>query len=97
MCLACDNPACFVSLRRAFFQLPIGVVGSNFVIRLPTISAYHQSGGKYFLKLFQRYQKTWSSISAAEKLREVLEQAKQKEKPVDKVSKNETDAVAIVA
>jgi hypothetical protein len=39
------------------------------------------------LKLFQRYQKTWSSISAAEKLREVLEQAKQKEKPVDKMSK----------
>jgi hypothetical protein len=49
MCLACDNPASFVSLRHAFFQLPIGVVGSNFVIRLPTISAYHQSGGKYFL------------------------------------------------
>jgi PHD/YefM family antitoxin component YafN of YafNO toxin-antitoxin module len=47
--------------------------------------------------LFQRYQKTWSSISAAEKLREVLEQAKQKEKPVDKMSKNETDAVAIAA
>jgi PHD/YefM family antitoxin component YafN of YafNO toxin-antitoxin module len=43
------------------------------------------------------HEKTWSSISAAEKLREVLEQAKQKEKPVDEVSKNETDAVAIVA
>jgi hypothetical protein len=29
-------------------------------------------------KLFQRYQKTWSSISAAEKLRDVLNQAKAK-------------------
>jgi hypothetical protein len=48
-------------------------------------------------KLFQRYQKTWSRISAAKKLRDVLEQAKQKEKPVDKMSKNETDAVAIAA
>jgi hypothetical protein len=48
-------------------------------------------------KLFQRYQKTWSRISAAEKLREVLEQAKQTEKPVDKMSKNETDAIGIAA
>jgi hypothetical protein len=47
--------------------------------------------------LFQRYQKTWSSISAAEKLRDVLDQAKQKEKAVDKMSKNESDAVAIAA
>ncbi|HEX7295998.1 MAG TPA: IS256 family transposase [Pyrinomonadaceae bacterium] len=56
-----------------------------------------RSGLHLIFKLFQRYQKTWSSISAAEKLREVLEQAKQKEKPVDKMSKNETDAVAIAA
>jgi hypothetical protein len=33
--------------------------------------------------------RTWSRISAAEKMRDVLEQAKQKEKPVDKMSKNE--------
>jgi hypothetical protein len=33
--------------------------------------------------------RTWSRISAAEKMRDVLEQAKQKEKPVDKTSKNE--------
>jgi hypothetical protein len=48
-------------------------------------------------KLFHRYHKTWSSISAAEKLRDVLEQSKQKEKSVDKMSKNEMDAVAIAA
>jgi putative transposase len=36
-------------------------------------------------KLIQRYQKTWSRISAAQKLRVVLDQAKQKEKPVDKM------------
>ena len=56
-----------------------------------------RSGLHLVFKLFQRYQKTWSRISAAEKLRDVLEQAKQKEKPVDKMSKNETDAVAIAA
>lgn len=53
-----------------------------------------RSGVHLVFKLFQRYQKTWSRISAAEKLRAVLEQAKQKEKPLDKMSKNETDAIA---
>ena len=56
-----------------------------------------RSGVHLVFKLFHRYQKTWSRISAAEKLRDVLTQAKQKEKPVDKLSKNETDVVAIAA
>ena len=56
-----------------------------------------RSGLHLIFKLFQRYQKTWSRISAAEKLRDVLEQAKLKAKPLDKMSKNESDAVAIAA
>jgi hypothetical protein len=36
-------------------------------------------------------------ISAADKLRDVLEQAKQREKPVDKMSKTNADAVAVAA
>ena len=56
-----------------------------------------RSGLHLIFNLFQRHQKTWSSISAAEKLRNVLEQATQQEKPVDKMSKNETDAVGIAA
>jgi hypothetical protein len=56
-----------------------------------------RSGVHLVFKLFQRYQKTWSRISAAEKLRDVLEQAKQTENPVDKMSKNETDANGIAA
>jgi putative transposase len=55
-----------------------------------------RSGVHLVFKLFQRYQKTWSRISAAEKLRDVLDQAKEKEL-VDKLSKNETDSVAIAA
>jgi hypothetical protein len=38
-----------------------------------------RSGVHLVFKLFQRYQKTWSRISAAEKLRDVLDHAKQKE------------------
>jgi transposase-like protein len=56
-----------------------------------------RSGVHLVFKLFQRYQKTWSRISAAEKLRDVLELAKQTEKPVDTMSKNETDANGIAA
>jgi transposase-like protein len=56
-----------------------------------------RSGVHLIFKLFQRYQKTWSRISAAEKLRDVLELAKQTEKPVDTMSKNETDANGIAA
>ena len=56
-----------------------------------------RSGLHLVFKLFQRYQKTWSSISAAEKLPDVLQQAKQKEKLVDKMSKNETDEINIAA
>jgi hypothetical protein len=56
-----------------------------------------RSGLHWIFKLFQRYQKTWSGISAPQKMRDVLDQAKQKEKPVDKMSKNETDAVPIAA
>jgi hypothetical protein len=56
-----------------------------------------RSGLHLIFKLFQRYQKTWSRISAAEKLRDVWDQAKQKEKPVDQISGNEADAVAIAA
>jgi transposase-like protein len=37
-----------------------------------------RSGLHLIFKLFQRYQKTRSSISAAEKLRDVLDQAKQR-------------------
>lgn len=55
-----------------------------------------RSGVHLIFKLFERYQKTWSKISAAEKLREVWDQAKRKEKPVDKMSKTETE-VAIAA
>lgn len=55
-----------------------------------------RSGVHLIFKLFERYQKTWSKISAAEKLREVWDQAKRKEKSVDKMSKTETE-VAIAA
>jgi len=55
-----------------------------------------RSGVHLVFKLIQRYQKTWTRISAPEKLRAVLE-PKQKQKPVDKMSKNETDSVAIAA
>lgn len=55
-----------------------------------------RSGVHLIFKLIERYQKTWTRISAPEKLRAVLEQA-QKEKPVDKLAKNETDSVAIAA
>jgi putative transposase len=56
-----------------------------------------RSGVHLVFKLIQRYQKTWTRISAPEKLRAVLEPEKQKQKPVDKMSKNETDSVAIAA
>lgn len=55
-----------------------------------------RSGVHLIFKLIERYQKTWTRISAPEKLRTVLEQAKQKQKPVDKMV-NETDAAALAA
>ena len=105
-CLLTDLDAC---LR--FFDYPqehwkhlrtTNPVESTFsTMRLRTDAAKRfrtaRSGLHLIFKLFQRYQKTWSSISAAEKLRDVLDQAKAKEKPVDKMSKNETDALGIAA
>ena len=44
------------------------------------LSCTARSGLHLVFKLFQRYQQTWSSISAAEKLRDVLDQAKAKRK-----------------
>jgi len=55
-----------------------------------------RSGVHLIFKLIQRYQKTWSRISAPEKLRAVLK-SRQKQKAVDKMSKNETDSVSIAA
>lgn len=53
-----------------------------------------RSGVHLLFKLIQRYQKTWTRISAPEKLRQVLEP---KQKPLDKLSKNETNSAAIAA
>ena len=78
---------------------PVESVFSTMRLRTDAAKRFRtaRSGVHLVFKLIQRYQKTWSRISAAEKLRVVLDQANQKEKPVDKLSKNETDAVAIAA
>lgn len=56
-----------------------------------------RSGVHLVFKLIERYQKTWTKISAPEKLPAVLESENQKQKPLDKMSKNVTDSVAIAA
>jgi transposase-like protein len=78
---------------------PVESVFSTMRLRTDAAKRFRtaRSGVHLVFKLIQRYQKTWSRISAAEKLRVVLDQAKQKEKPVHKMSKNETDSVAIAA
>jgi transposase-like protein len=78
---------------------PVESVFSTMRLRTDAAKRFRtaRSGVHLVFKLIQRYQKTWSRISAAEKLRVVLDQAKQNEKPVDKMSKNEMDAVVIAA
>ena len=104
-CLLADLDACL-----CYFDYPhehwkhlrtTNPVESTFsTMRLRTDAAKRfrtaRSGVHLIFKLFERYQKTWSKISAAEKLREVWDQAKRKEKSVDKMSKTETE-VAIAA
>jgi transposase-like protein len=104
-CLLADLDAClryFDYAREHWKHLRTTTpVESTFsTMRLRTDAAMRfrtaRSGVHLIFKLFERYQKTWSKISAAEKLRAVWDQAKRKEKSVDKMSKTETE-VAIAA
>lgn len=78
---------------------PVESVFSTMRLRTDAAKRFRtaRSGVHLVFKLFQRYQKTWSRISAAEKLPDVWEQAKQKEKLVDKTSTANADAVAVAA
>lgn len=105
-CLLADLDACLRYLdypqehwKHLRTTNPVESVFSTMRLRTDAAKRFRtaRSGVHLVFKLIQRYQKSWTRISAAEKLRAVLEPASQKQKPVDKLSKNETDSVAIAA
>jgi putative transposase len=78
---------------------PVESVFSTMRLRTDAAKRFRtaRSGVHLIFKLIERYQKTWTRISAPEKLPAVWQAANQKQKPVDNMSKNLTDSVAIAA